>query len=137
MSLADRVYQGAPSWVQSVLLNGYAFSLHRKRFGADFVYVLNPATLDADLPKGTGPDYMSMWAAVIEGADGLGEFDFEIAWHTLNAARHAYVCPARNPLRIANRKAVLPGAAAARAGRDDDTCIVAFLEYERHQVSSA
>jgi hypothetical protein len=47
-----------------------------KRFGADLVFVLNPATLDADLPKGGGADYMSMWAALIEGADGLGEFDF-------------------------------------------------------------
>src|SRR5450631_665815 len=26
-----------------------------KRFGEDFVFVLNPAALDADLPKGTGP----------------------------------------------------------------------------------
>lgn len=47
-----------------------------KRFGADFVYVLNPGTLDADLPKGTGADYMLMWTTLLEGADGLGEFDF-------------------------------------------------------------
>lgn len=47
-----------------------------KRFGSDFMFVLNPATLDADLPKGTGADYMLMWATLIEGADGLGEFDF-------------------------------------------------------------
>jgi len=47
-----------------------------KRFGADFIYVLNPGTLDADLPKGTGADYMLMWATLIEGNDGLGEFDF-------------------------------------------------------------
>jgi hypothetical protein len=47
-----------------------------KRFGPDFVYVLNPTTPDTDLPKGTGPDYMLMWAMLIEGADGLGDFDF-------------------------------------------------------------
>jgi hypothetical protein len=47
-----------------------------KRFGADFIFALNPTTLDADLPKGTGADYMLMWATLIEGTDGLGEFDF-------------------------------------------------------------
>jgi hypothetical protein len=47
-----------------------------KRFGADFVWVLNPGTLDADLPKGTGPDYMLMWVGLIEGGDGFGDFDF-------------------------------------------------------------
>lgn len=49
-----------------------------KRYGADFVWVLNPGTLDADLPKGTGADYMAMWAALLEGADGLGDFDFVV-----------------------------------------------------------
>jgi len=47
-----------------------------KRFGSEFVYVLNPGTLDADLPKGTGADYMLMWTSLLEGGDGLGEFDF-------------------------------------------------------------
>jgi hypothetical protein len=47
-----------------------------KRFGSDFVYVLNPTTPDTDLPKGTGPDYMLMWATILEGSDGLGGFDF-------------------------------------------------------------
>jgi len=47
-----------------------------KRLGADFVYLLNPATLEADLPKGTGADYMLMWASLLEGPDGLGDFDF-------------------------------------------------------------
>jgi len=47
-----------------------------KRFGAEFIWVLNPGTLDADLPKGTGPDYMLMWVSLIEGSDGLGDFDF-------------------------------------------------------------
>src|SRR5215831_4778236 len=45
-----------------------------KRFGADFVYALDPGTADADLPKGTGADYMLMWTTVLEGNDGLGEF---------------------------------------------------------------
>jgi hypothetical protein len=47
-----------------------------RRLGADYVYLLNPTTLDADLPKGTGADYMLMWATLLEGADGLGDFDF-------------------------------------------------------------
>jgi hypothetical protein len=48
-----------------------------KRFGANFVYVLNPATPEADLPKGAGgADYMLMWTALLEGPDGLGDFDF-------------------------------------------------------------
>ncbi len=47
-----------------------------KRLGAAFVYVLNPATLDADLPKGGGADYMLMWTNLLEGTDGLGDFDF-------------------------------------------------------------
>lgn len=48
-----------------------------KRYGANYVFVLNPAALDADLPRGAGgADYMAMWTQVLEGADGLGEFDF-------------------------------------------------------------
>ena len=47
-----------------------------KRFGADFVYVLNPGTRDADLPGGAGADYMLMWTTLLEGPDGLGDFDF-------------------------------------------------------------
>jgi hypothetical protein len=47
-----------------------------KRFGTDAVWVLNPATLDADLPKGTGADYMLMWTTLLEGSDGFGDFDF-------------------------------------------------------------
>ncbi|MEP7084138.1 MAG: hypothetical protein ABI854_05325 [Betaproteobacteria bacterium] len=49
-----------------------------KRYGADYIWVLNPGTLDADLPKGTGADYMLMWATLLEGTDGLGDFDFVI-----------------------------------------------------------
>ncbi len=47
-----------------------------KRFGSDFIFVLNPATLDANLPKGGGADYMLMWTALLEGPDGMGDFDF-------------------------------------------------------------
>ena len=47
-----------------------------KRFGTDAVWVLNPGTLDADLPKGAGADYMLMWASLLEGTDGFGDFDF-------------------------------------------------------------
>ena len=47
-----------------------------KRFGADYLYVVNPGTLDADLPKGAGADYMLMWTTLLEGPDGLGDFDF-------------------------------------------------------------
>jgi hypothetical protein len=49
-----------------------------QRFGADFVWVLNPGTADANLPKGSsGADYMLMWTSILEGRDGLGEdFDF-------------------------------------------------------------
>jgi hypothetical protein len=44
--------------------------------GADYVFVFNPANPDADLPRGaTGTEYMVMWTAVLEGADGLGDFD--------------------------------------------------------------
>jgi len=47
-----------------------------KRFGADSVFLFNPAVLEADLDKGTGADYMLMWTTVMEGPDGLGDFDF-------------------------------------------------------------
>jgi hypothetical protein len=47
-----------------------------KRFGADYIYVLNPGTPEADLPKGGGADYMLMWTTLLEGPDGLGDFDF-------------------------------------------------------------
>lgn len=47
-----------------------------RRFGAEYVYVLDPSTPDADLPRGAGgAEYMVMWTAVLEGADGLGDFD--------------------------------------------------------------
>ena len=51
-----------------------AKSAIEKRFGGEQVFVLNPGTSDADLPKGaSGADYMLMWTTVIEGPNGLGE----------------------------------------------------------------
>jgi hypothetical protein len=49
-----------------------------KRFGADFVWVLNPGMPESNLPKGSsGADYMLMWTNILEGSDGLGQdFDF-------------------------------------------------------------
>ncbi|MGH6815234.1 MAG: hypothetical protein ACREC6_05995 [Hyphomicrobiaceae bacterium] len=48
-----------------------------KRFGADQLWVLNPGVPEANIPKGTGADYMLMWTGILEGKDGLGEdFDF-------------------------------------------------------------
>lgn len=47
-----------------------------KRYGAEYLFVLDPTTPDADLPRGAGgADYMVLWTAVLEGADGLSDFD--------------------------------------------------------------
>jgi len=43
-----------------------------RRFGADFVWVLNPGAAEP-LPNGSGADYMLMWTSILEGRDGLGE----------------------------------------------------------------
>ena len=51
-----------------------------KRFGGEQVFVLNPGTLDADLPSGaSGADYMLMWTSLLEGPNGLGE-DLDFAY---------------------------------------------------------
>ena len=47
-----------------------------KRFGGDQVWVLNPAATEANIPNGSGADYMLMWTTILEGSDGMGEFDF-------------------------------------------------------------
>ena len=47
-----------------------------KRFGPEYIDLLNPAALDLELPKGTGADYMLMFTGLLEGPDGLGDFDF-------------------------------------------------------------
>lgn len=60
-----------------------------KRFGADYVYVLDPTTPDADLPRGAGgSEYMVMWTAVLEGADGIGDFDAAYFAGPNDFARH-------------------------------------------------
>ena len=51
------------------------------RFGVDSVWVLSPGTKESDLSlpsgaRGTNDDYMLMWTTLLEGTDGLGEFDF-------------------------------------------------------------
>ena len=43
-----------------------------KRFGPDFVWVLDPGSAEP-LPNGSGADYMLMWTEVLEGPSGLGE----------------------------------------------------------------
>jgi hypothetical protein len=49
-----------------------------QRFGSLQIWVLNPGMLEAELPAGSsGADYMVMWTALLEGAEGFGEdFDF-------------------------------------------------------------
>jgi hypothetical protein len=47
-----------------------------KRFGADQVWVTNPAVPESEIPNGGGADYMLMWTQIMEGEDGLGAFDF-------------------------------------------------------------
>lgn len=48
------------------------------RFGAQAVWLLNPAAKEVSLPdNATGADYMLMWTRVLEGRDGQGsDFDF-------------------------------------------------------------
>ena len=47
-----------------------------KRFGADQIWLLNPSVAEANIPNGTGADYMLMWTSILEGSDGLGDIDF-------------------------------------------------------------
>ena len=50
-----------------------------KRFGADQVWITNPAVPQSDIPNGTGADYMLMWTQILEGTGGMGE-DFDFAY---------------------------------------------------------
>lgn len=50
-----------------------------KRFGAEQVWMLNPAVPESDIPNGGGADYMLMWTTILEGKDGFGE-DFDFAY---------------------------------------------------------
>jgi hypothetical protein len=48
-----------------------------KRFGDGQVWILNPGVPEANIPNGSGADYMLMWTQILEGKEGLGEdFDF-------------------------------------------------------------
>jgi hypothetical protein len=48
-----------------------------QQFGPRDVWVLNPGASDFSLPaEANGADYVWMWTQVLEGADGLGAFDF-------------------------------------------------------------
>ena len=48
-----------------------------KRFGDGQAWVLNPGVPEANIPNGSGADYMLMWTQILEGKEGLGEdFDF-------------------------------------------------------------
>jgi hypothetical protein len=48
-----------------------------KRFGGGQVWILNPGVPEANIPSGSGADYMLMWTQILEGKQGLGEdFDF-------------------------------------------------------------
>ena len=49
-----------------------------KRFGADYVWVLDPGGAEP-LPNGSGADYMLMWTQTLEGPNGLGE-DLDFVW---------------------------------------------------------
>jgi hypothetical protein len=59
-----------------------------KRYGADLMFLLDPATPDADLPKGSGADHMLMWTTVLEGVDGFGDFDFAYFTGSQDFARY-------------------------------------------------
>jgi hypothetical protein len=49
-----------------------------KRFGADYVWVLDPGSAE-QLPNGSGADYMLLWTQILEGPNGLGE-DLDFVW---------------------------------------------------------
>jgi hypothetical protein len=60
-----------------------------KRFGDGQVWVLNPGVPEANIPNGTGADYMLMWTQILEGREGLGEdFDFVYFVGPQDFARH-------------------------------------------------
>src|SRR5437016_4785857 len=76
MARSSAIRPGGGNFNVKMDFAGSAKAAIEKRFGADFVHVLNPGTLDADLPKGSGADYMLMWTTLLEGPDGVGDFDF-------------------------------------------------------------
>jgi hypothetical protein len=72
-----------------------------KRFGADQVWILNPGVPEANIPNGTGADYMLMWTTILEGKDGLGEdFDFVYFVGPQDFARYFALDGAADMLKI-------------------------------------
>jgi len=60
-----------------------------KRFGSGQVWILNPGVPEANIPNGSGADYMLMWTQVLEGEGGLGEdLDFVYFVGPSNFARY-------------------------------------------------
>src|SRR5215470_10309299 len=60
-----------------------------KRFGSVQVWILNPGVPEANIPNGSGADYMLMWTQVLEGEGGLGEdLDFVYFVGPSNFARY-------------------------------------------------
>jgi len=59
------------------------------RLGPHAAWLLNPGAKDFALPSNArGADYMLMWTKVLEGGDGLGEFDFVYFVGPSDFARH-------------------------------------------------
>ena len=59
------------------------------RLGPHAAWILNTAASEVTLPSGAkGPEYMLMWTRVLEGQDGLGEFDFVYFVGPSEFARH-------------------------------------------------
>lgn len=57
--------------------------------GPHAAWILNTAAKEVTLPAAAkGPDYMLMWTRVLEGQDGLGEFDFVYFVEPSEFARH-------------------------------------------------
>jgi len=92
--IADQKRQGKAVGYLSVPLSGSqggVFNLNREisaeikkrvenRFGTGSMWILDPATKEADLPAvARQPDYVFMWTEILEGKDGLGQ-DFDLAY---------------------------------------------------------
>ncbi|WP_407185170.1 hypothetical protein [Bradyrhizobium centrosematis] len=60
-----------------------------ERLGVHAAWLLNTASKEFSLPStATGADYMLMWTTILEGLDGLGEFDFIYFAGPSEFARH-------------------------------------------------
>jgi len=59
------------------------------RLGVRAAWLLNPGAKETALPgNASGADYMLMWTKVLEGRDGLGDFDFVYFVGPADFARH-------------------------------------------------